>query len=251
MKEIKKSLSSLILFIILCPIIINLTMFLPFSLTIEQLSPKEWLGFYGSYIGGAIGGIGTIIAVFYTMKYYEKQNQNNLKSLKNAFVLNKIDEIIKKIIDREAVPKVLYAYDSELASVKEKIDKYNEIIPELSAYFIDKAIEILISLFFINGEDGEGLPNNLSNYLRLPVEIREYAVIIGKLALHENCPQLIKSHPQIGHIIEKEAGGSYGLWHHFLQKIDNEDERSDDLKKLFEIVPTLLNDIFQIKIGLQ
>jgi hypothetical protein len=125
------------------------------------------------------------------------------------------------------------------------------LISDLSAYFTDIAVGIFISLFFIYDENGEELPNCLSSYLKLPQEIREYAFIVGKLALHENCSELIKAHPQIGHIIEKEGGGSYGMWHLFLHRFEDDDIKKEHLEELFRIVPRLLEDIKNVKLSLQ
>lgn len=252
MKEIKKVLVLIIIFIILFPVIINITMLIPYSVTSLNLSQKDWLGFWGSYIGGAIGGIGTIIAVFYTIKYYEKQNKRNYKYLENALILKKIDVIITKVIEREPIPTSLFIYDPEMYDISEDLVRYNSLISDFSAYFTNVAVNVFISLFFIYDKDGEELPNNLSNYLKLPKEIREYAFIVGKLALHENCSELIKGHPKLGHIIEKEAGGSYGMWHLFLHEFSyDEQERKEELEELFSIIPRLLQDINEIKLSLQ
>lgn len=251
MKEIRKVLITLIGLVLILPIIVNITMFIPYSLTTNELTQKDWLGFWGGYIGGAIGGIGTIIAVLYTIKYYEIQNKKSYMSNKNSLILQKIDIIIEKIIERETIPSSLFKYDKEINNISSDLEKYNSLVSDLSAYFTDIAVGIFIRLFFINDENGEELPNNVSNYLKLPEEIREYAFIVGKLALHENCPELIKGHPKIGHIIEKEGGGSYGMWHRFLHNFEDDDYREQCLKELFSIVPKLLEDIRNIKLSLQ
>lgn len=54
--------------IIIIPIILNCLLYLPFPLTPWDLSNKDWLSFWGSFLGGCIGGIATLFAVYYTLK---------------------------------------------------------------------------------------------------------------------------------------------------------------------------------------
>lgn len=53
-----------------------------------ELGNSEWLGFIGSYVGGCIGGIATLLAVYYTIKQSTEANkisfqQNNDVNMKN------------------------------------------------------------------------------------------------------------------------------------------------------------------------
>ena len=70
--------------IIVC-ISVCIVLMLPFALEIfifrnnvySVLSNGEWGGFLGSYIGGALGGIGTLLAVYITTKETRKTQQEN------------------------------------------------------------------------------------------------------------------------------------------------------------------------------
>ena len=75
---------------------------------ITQVSNDAWAGFFGSYIGGAIGGIGTLVAVYITVR----QNQ-------------------KQIIDAE-----------EKEKKKRRIEEANEIATLVAAYLSDLQIYI-------------------------------------------------------------------------------------------------------------
>ena len=61
--------------ILIIPVAVNLLLYLPVP-TPGELGDSEWLSFWGSYIGGCLGGICTLLTIYLTMKYYEKQDAN-------------------------------------------------------------------------------------------------------------------------------------------------------------------------------
>ena len=63
-----------IILIVLIPIIVNLFLYIPIQ-TPADLGNKEWISFWGSYLGGCVGGVCTLITIYATIKYYEKQDQ--------------------------------------------------------------------------------------------------------------------------------------------------------------------------------
>lgn len=192
--------------------------------------------------------ISNVTMFLYSIKRNDSQQSHKSENnIKNTLVLQNIDAITHKIIEREAIPSSLFEYDEELKNVSSDIRKYNELISYFSGYFTNKALRIFIGLFYIYDEDGKELPNDLQNYLKLPHEIREYATIVGKLALYENYRELIESHPQIGHIIEKEAGGSSGIWHRFLHNFEDDTAGKEKIEELFSLIPKLLNDLENIR----
>lgn len=67
-----------VLLTIIIPIIINQLLFLPYPATPSDIGNKDWLTFWGSFIGGSIGGIATLFAVYYTLRQNLEHNQNNL-----------------------------------------------------------------------------------------------------------------------------------------------------------------------------
>lgn len=247
MKKIKIPLFGAILLVTIIPIIINLTMYIPFSITVDSLSQSDWLSFFGSYMGGVLGGLGTLIAVFLTITHYENENLNSKKRVENSFEIAKIDKIVQFLKNRDVISTSDYENNMKLIDLTEDIKRYNSLVSDFSAYFTNIAIGIFINLFFIQNNEGDPVDNNLSNFLSLPDEIRDYSFIVGKLALHENCSELIKSHPKIGHIIEKEAGGSYGMWHLFLHEFHDDEYREKQLKEFFEIISSLVIKLEKIK----
>ena len=82
-KSVNKVLIGCLIVAILLPIIIN-CVFCYFHIpSVSDLTNKEWLGFFGSYLGGAFSGIFAIIAVIYTLKQNERNNKETLKQNEN------------------------------------------------------------------------------------------------------------------------------------------------------------------------
>lgn len=82
----------------ICPLIVNGVMFAPIIST-PDLGDKEWLGFWGSYLGGCIGGICSLITIYVTIKYYDRQETEHKKELEDQFLKheNEIqEEVIRK-----------------------------------------------------------------------------------------------------------------------------------------------------------
>ncbi|MBM7613848.1 hypothetical protein [Alkaliphilus hydrothermalis] len=247
MKDIKYVIGILLLMVLILPVIINITLFLPFPSTPSDLGNSEWLSFWGSYIGGAIGGIGTLLAVYFTIRYYEVQNERNINLIRNSDIVAKISIILEKIADRETIPNSCYSYTKAFTEIKEMIEQYNQLQGYLISYFTNRAIGIFISLLYVIDENSEEMQNNLLNYFKIPDDVKEYAFIVGRLALYENCAELIRGNAQIGHIIEKEVGGSYGMWHYFLHEIIEDEYIEKSLKDFFALVPKLAYQLEEMK----
>lgn len=78
-----------------------------------------------------------------------------------------------KIASREPIPSSFFAYSDLFKDTKDLIEKYNSLLAVLVSYFTDKAMGTFISLLFIQDEKEEYLENNLSNYFKLPNEVKE------------------------------------------------------------------------------
>ena len=66
--------------ILIIPVAVNLLLYLPVP-SPGELGSSEWLSFWGSYIGGCLGGICTLLTIYLTIKYYEKQDANHKTEL--------------------------------------------------------------------------------------------------------------------------------------------------------------------------
>lgn len=102
-----------IVVIILIPFLLEVVIFR--NEAYSALTNGEWGGFLGSYIGGALGGIGTLLAVYITTKETRKIQKSTLQQIETDRELNARNE--RKQFTNE---------------IAENIAKY---ISEISAYF--------------------------------------------------------------------------------------------------------------------
>lgn len=79
---LKKGMIVVVIAMCTCPIIVNIVMFKPIPTTME-LGDKEWLSFWGSYLGSCIGGICSLITIYVTIKYYDRQEIEHKKELED------------------------------------------------------------------------------------------------------------------------------------------------------------------------
>ena len=68
-----------IVVIILIPFLLEVVIFR--NEAYSALTNGEWGGFLGSYIGGALGGIGTLLAVYITTKETRKIQKSTLQQI--------------------------------------------------------------------------------------------------------------------------------------------------------------------------
>jgi hypothetical protein len=125
-------------------------------------------------LGGIIGGIATIIAIVATINYYEKQNSRNATILNNRPIVNKIDEILNQIADRNTISSSLYMYVDQLKEIHHIINGYNSLQGQLLAYFTNEGIKHLAGFygydFFSEHEEGKSI---YEIYYKLPYHIIE------------------------------------------------------------------------------
>lgn len=113
--------------------------------TLSNLSNNEWAGFLGSYVGGILGGLGTLIALYITVKNSMTVQEENKRETDQ-----RIEEEYKR-------------HQAEIAVEKEKNDKrdrqqfVNSIAKELGVYITH------ISKYHYAGLDAENLRDRVSN----------------------------------------------------------------------------------------
>jgi len=98
---------------VLTPIFLN-CFFQHYSITTAVgLSNKEWLAFWGSYLGAIIMGLFTFLVLFFTYKQSEKHHKDNLKRLEDqTTLLNQQTESLKKqtaILSKEFENNMIFA----------------------------------------------------------------------------------------------------------------------------------------------
>lgn len=231
--------------IILIPIIINIIMCMGIVPTSSELHSGDWLSFWGNFFGGTIGGLGTLIAIYFTIKYYEKQNADNMLVIINQPTIIKIDEILLKIAERKTIENGLFQYSDKLSDVKEIIGEYNQKQGLLLSHFTNVGITIFEGLYNFKDE----YETEYQKYYNLPKEIVEKGKLVGQKALYENCIELLEGDPEIGRILNMETGGSCGVWHQYLHarmKVES-DWYIDELELFFELIPKLVEELETIK----
>lgn len=90
------------LLIICFPLLLNIIYFNPcFSIGFnKELSSGEWLSFFGSYFGGLLGGVITLLGVILTIRYYKKQYElekrdREKQDYHNLIIKSELNTLIK------------------------------------------------------------------------------------------------------------------------------------------------------------
>lgn len=146
------------------------------------LSNGEWGGFLGSYIGGALGGIGTLLAVYITTKETRKIQQENSTQIEDEKRRNERKER-KQFADEIAKDIATY-------------------ITDISNYFYAcRALEQLYSK-----------EKNLNDELyRIDCQIGEKHNALKKLNLDENTDEYISVQNEIEELKQKESELKYRI----------------------------------------
>lgn len=210
----------------------------------------EVLSFYGTVLGGAIGGVAALLAVHFTVKYYEKKDKQLELNAIYEKQLSRIDKVIQGIYNRDTIN-----YDFTLAlgfskNILAYIIEYNESLCRLKGFFTEYGMGVLNAF---QREYDENLKNqklssvmfdqiantefyeqsqfridetadpdisddyyrkhlSVIEFLNLKPELRQCAERIGHFGLYDNASDLIYSDPTLAYILEIEGGGSAGLW---------------------------------------
>lgn len=139
---------------VLIPIIFKYAIFE--NPALSNLSNNEWAGFLGSYVGGILGGLGTLIALYITVKNSMTVQEENKKDTDQ-----RIEEEYKRHQADIAAEKE--RRDKERLSDKEDNDKrdrqqfVNNIAKELGVYITH------ISKYHFAGLEAERLQDRVSN----------------------------------------------------------------------------------------
>ncbi|MBB6218159.1 hypothetical protein HNQ80_004299 [Anaerosolibacter carboniphilus] len=74
----------MILLILIMPLIVNILML--FSTPLAKGNIDAWISFYGSYLGGVIGGIATIFGIYLTLKYSKEKDIDDKRRLTLPYI---------------------------------------------------------------------------------------------------------------------------------------------------------------------
>lgn len=124
----KKKIVNVIMIIVVIYLIVGII--LPFifkyaifeSKTFSNLSNNEWAGFLGSYVGGILGGLGTLISVFITVKESRDMQIDNKK------------DTDKKILDDKEEREAERKEDKKLERQRERREFADDIAVYIGKY---------------------------------------------------------------------------------------------------------------------
>lgn len=185
--------------LLLLSIIICIT---PFALEIlffrsnihSILNKSEWSSFLGSYIGGAFGGIGTLLSVYFTTRetkkiqeensiIIEREKESTSKKERKVFADNIVQDVAKYVTN---ISK--YFYDCNISeNLNKNIEKYNKELIDVK-YKIRQNLEIEKELDFYNQK---------KEYIRIDREIEQLKQKEEELKyiIDENIRKLEKNKP--------------------------------------------------------
>ena len=163
LKILKTIIGITVLIMIVAPILVNVIMYFSFP-TVKDLGNKEWIGFWGSYIGGCFGGFCTLVTIYLTIRYYEKQESEHKTELANQ--MEKHEEEMKNELLRKYRPLLILRPNGG-SGLEEKYNPFSLHVSNLSEYAainvivdgvyepkIDRNTEIVMSIKSVKKDGG-------------------------------------------------------------------------------------------------
>lgn len=211
----------LLLLLIFIPLILNEFIFDNDYVT--KVSNDAWASFFGSYIGGAIGGVGTLIAMYITLQHTQKQILESQNKDKRSERKKKSDEIVNLVADYLSDISVYYdsveRYIKKKNKLKGKKEEYEELLRVWNQFRIEgniayteylcelnsKQINIDFAKSFFEKRDNEYFEQNRM------IIYREYEEILGDKILE--CEKNEEDLDYSNRIIrEKRVVGCQSFW---------------------------------------
>lgn len=122
------------LFTIICVIIVEGLVRMPFKTITDE---KTWIGFYGSFFGGIIGGTGTLLAVYFTTKEtrsIQRRSENILDMSEKRRFSDEVAKIVAEYItdisayyysnrSTTGISKNIQCFEKQISDVDNEINK--------------------------------------------------------------------------------------------------------------------------------
>lgn len=221
----------------------------------ESIGVKSWLASWGSYAGGIIGALATIVAIMLTLSYYKNKDNQTQKGLNNYFIIDKINKILDCIAERRTINNGLYSYFEEFEFLEKNLDEYNFCQSQLLSYFTGEGIKTLWLAydFGLDKNNNEIYISEEKKYINSPKDIIEKSKIIGHSSLYSNASQLIKGHPELSGLIDMQKGGSASFWVSFIytEQYASEPEFIKMREEFFLLIASLTNELVKLQKHLQ
>jgi hypothetical protein len=148
--------------------------------------------------------------------------------------------LITKIEAREIIEEPEFSFLDGNPELMNMIRTYNELTPVYYDFFLDMAIDTITWVTVTgvgDGTDYSGEWNTPPYYPFTPEAIEEAALRIASLSLYEDCTQRFLDDPLLYPLLEKEAGGSAGMWAYWWHTfyLENRD-MTTEVEEYFELV---------------
>lgn len=131
-----------------------------------------------------------------------KQNLNE-----DNYLIERIERIIEKVIDREVIEDVYFRYLGDNDALIEELKKHNERTGYYTAYFSQKATQTMIWVFQLEDESGSPFKADWATaYIKLPSDVQELIEIITHYSLYRNFSELFLCNPKLAFVISSEWG---------------------------------------------
>jgi hypothetical protein len=217
----------------------------------ESSNVKSWLESWGSYAGGIIGALATIVAIMLTLSYYRKKDDKTQTGFNNYFIIDKINAILNCIAERKTINNGLYSYFEELKFLEKNLDEYNSSQSQLLSYFTGEGIKTLWLAydFGLDKNNNEIYSSEEKKYINSPKDIIEKSKIIGHSSLYSNASELIKGHPELSGLIDMQKGGSASFWVAFIyvEQYASAPEFIKMREEFFMLITSLTNELVELQ----
>jgi len=164
-----------------------------------------------------------------------------------------ITQIIKSIENREVIDKALFesiSADQELVVI---LNRYNELTSYLFGVFFVKAAQTIVSVTI----DGFGFDDGVDfsdawfqrppTYPFPPEAITEATLRIAMHALYADAAQRIQDDPFFAPVLEKEGGGSAGMWPEYVQDFSHRPEVNRAFTEYMKLIENALFELRELK----
>lgn len=158
-------------------------------------------------------------------------------------IIANTDVIIKKINDRQVVEDEYFSYVGDNTELGNMLRDHNELTAIYREFFLNRATRTMIGVFQLKPEDGS--PDNLD----IPADVLGMIERITHYSLYKNCTERFLDDPVLSPIIEKEAGGSAGLWPYLWHTVYLNDvpEVKEGLADYFDLEEDLIKQLEDYK----
>lgn len=247
-KQLKKTIWVIALIIIILPIIINIIMILKIIPTSNNLNSGEWLSFWGNFLGGTIGGMAALIAIYFAIKSAEmniiKGYQLESEKQTKSEAVNTLWDFMEEIENSEGinlyVARKLNSYLRDMKHNTINIDKvynYNDLLEKLEYKLECYLIDVYLNAGFDNRGDNKTEESNYKPFMSYEFSDEDNSMMYKMIKIILSAPNYkIKtvSAPVYNYFKRKAPGSGHELMGiDILEEYISSEQIEDNRKKAF------------------